>query len=197
MERRGGCSLSRFEALSAWASFAISGGREAQPVEPVALAGDGDDESRAFRIGLDFSPQFPDQNVDAAVERLETPLGEGVQQSVAADHPSGPGDEHPQQSELSACQRDRLAGLARERAGVKIEYEGSKTQRRVRGPRKRLVQTLWSTRFNQHARRSISISGITAISRILQDDYSHNIPRLHTSSILPANRSASGAMGGR
>jgi hypothetical protein len=37
-------------------------------------------------------------------ERLETPVGEGVQQSVAADNPSWPGDEHPQYSELASCE---------------------------------------------------------------------------------------------
>ena len=50
-----------------------------QPVEAIALAGHGDDQSGRLRIGLDLSPQPPDQHVDAAVERLEAPVGEGVQ----------------------------------------------------------------------------------------------------------------------
>jgi hypothetical protein len=44
--------------------------------------------------GLDLSPQPPDHRVDAAVERLETTVGEGGQQSVATDDPTRPGDEH-------------------------------------------------------------------------------------------------------
>jgi len=44
-----------------------------QPVEPIALAGDGDDETRLFGIGLNLAAQSADQHVDAAVERLEAP----------------------------------------------------------------------------------------------------------------------------
>jgi hypothetical protein len=49
-----------------------------QAVEAIALAGDRDDQSRRFRIGLDLFPEPSHQHVDAAVEWLETPV-EGVQ----------------------------------------------------------------------------------------------------------------------
>ena len=130
MERRGGLSPSRLERLSAYWLHDLRR-RATQPVEAITLAGHGDDQARLLRIGLDLAAQFPYQHVDAAVERLETPFGEGVQQSVAADHPSGPGDEHPQQSELPARQRDRLAGLAGEHAGLEIEHEAREAQRWV------------------------------------------------------------------
>ena len=104
--------------------------RKAQPVEAVALAGHGDNQSRLFRIGLDLSPQLSDQHVDAAVERLEAAAGEGVQESVAADHPSRAGDERPQDCELAARQLDRIAGLAGEHASVEVEDKAGKAQRR-------------------------------------------------------------------
>jgi hypothetical protein len=76
-----------------------------QPVEPVALAGYGDDQTRLLRVRLDLAAQPPDQHVHTAVERFEAPLGEGVQQNVAADDLSRPADERPQQSELPRVRR--------------------------------------------------------------------------------------------
>ena len=56
-------------------------------------------------------------------------LAEGVQQSVAADNPSRPGDEHPQDSELATCERDRVAEFADKHAAVEIEDEARETHR--------------------------------------------------------------------
>ena len=124
-----------------WRHLALRGGvcigqlcdlrwSEAQPVEAIALAGHRDYQSRPFRIDLDLASQLPDQHVDAAVERLEPPVGESVQQSVAADNSSWPRDEHPQKSELAARQRDRLARIAGERTGVEVENQPGKAQER-------------------------------------------------------------------
>ena len=112
--------------------FLVGWRRLRQPIEPIALAGDGDDEPRLLGVGLDLAAQPPDQNVDAAVERLEAPVGQGVQQRVPADDPSWPGDEHAQERELAARQRDRLAGFARKRAGVEIEDEAREAHGRRR-----------------------------------------------------------------
>ena len=101
-----------------------------QPVEAIALAGHGDDQSGRLRIGLDLFPQPPDKHVDAAVERLEAPVGERVQQSVAADDPPWPGDEHPQESKLAAGERDHLPGFVGQHAGVKIEGERGEAHER-------------------------------------------------------------------
>ncbi len=127
IERRGGPAPSRFETPSAF-GFTISGGLEAQPIEAIAFSRHGDDETRLLRIGLDLSPQLPDQHVHAAVERLEPPMGEGVHESVAANHPPWPTDEHPQHSKLAACERDSLAGFAGKDAGVEVEDEPGEPQ---------------------------------------------------------------------
>ena len=70
----------RAPGVALWAPFIVLGRREndrrprvgqrrlCQPVEPIALAGDGDDEPRLLGVGLDLAAQPPDQNVDAAVE---------------------------------------------------------------------------------------------------------------------------------
>jgi hypothetical protein len=100
-----------------------------EPVEAVALAGDGDDQSSLLGVWLDLATQFADRHVDAAVERLETPVGEGVQQTVAADDPSWPADEHPQQSQLAPRQRDRLTGIAGEPASLENQDEAGEMQR--------------------------------------------------------------------
>jgi hypothetical protein len=91
-----------------------------QPVEAVTLAWHGDDQSRTFRIRLDLSPQLADQHVDAAVERLKPPVGEGVQQSVATENSPWPSDEHLEHSELAARQRDCRARLVGQSAGFEI-----------------------------------------------------------------------------
>ena len=52
-----------------------------QPVEAVALAGHGHDQTRLLGIGLYLAPQLANQHVDAAVERLGTAVGEGVVES--------------------------------------------------------------------------------------------------------------------
>ena len=70
-----------------------------------------------------FRRNFPDQHVHAAVERLEPPMGEGVHESVAANHPPWPTGEHPQHSKLAACERDSLAGFEGKDAGVEVEDE--------------------------------------------------------------------------
>jgi hypothetical protein len=72
-----------------------------QPIEAIALTGHGDDQTRLLEIGLDLASELANQHVDAAVERLETAVGEGVQQSVTADNSSWPADERPQQSEFA------------------------------------------------------------------------------------------------
>ena len=46
-----------------------------QTVEAITLARHSYDEPRLFRIGLDLAPQLPDHHIDAAIERLEAPVG--------------------------------------------------------------------------------------------------------------------------
>jgi hypothetical protein len=101
-----------------------------QAVEAVAFAGDGDDKSRPLGIGLDLSSQFSDQHVDAAVEWLETPVGEGVQQRIATDPPSRSRHEHPEHRELGMRQRNRLAGFTGEHAGVQVEDKAGEANER-------------------------------------------------------------------
>ena len=115
--------------------LAVGSQRLRQPVESIALPRHGDDETRLLRIGLDLAAQPADLHVDAAVERLEAPATQGVQEYVPAKDPARPGDEDAQQRELAARQRDRLAGFALKRAAVEIEDQARETQRLCLVPR--------------------------------------------------------------
>jgi hypothetical protein len=65
-----------------------------------------------------------------------SPLSQGKsKQSVAADDPSRPGDEHPQESELATGEGDRVTGIAAEPAGIEIEDEAREAHRECGFPR--------------------------------------------------------------
>src|SRR5574337_1490709 len=66
--------------------------------------------------------------VDAAVERLQRPVGDPAEDRLAAQNPPRPADEQTQQRKLAARQRNRLARLAGKRAGVEIENEAGKAE---------------------------------------------------------------------
>src|SRR5271166_1554060 len=78
-----------------------------------------------------------DQNVHAPVEWLEASIGHGVQQSVPGDDPPGAGDQHAQNCELAARERNPPAGFVHKRLGVKIEDEARETHNRRRFGRRR------------------------------------------------------------
>jgi hypothetical protein len=118
---------------------------------------------------------LPNQDVDAAVERLETAVGEGVEQRVAAENPSWPGDEHPHDSEFAPCERDHLAGLAGERAGVEIEDEAREAHERCGFLRKLDVKP----RSFAHRRSSFRTRDQITLRSSLQVLYQPNISTLH------------------
>src|SRR5271165_286319 len=125
-----------------------------QPVETIALAGHRDNETRLFGIGLDLAPQSADQRIDASVEWLELPVERCVQQCVPAQHATRPGDEHPEQRELAAGQRDGVARLTSQRAGVEIEDEAGKPHRRLRFARRLYAFSIARFRDVPHGRSS-------------------------------------------
>jgi hypothetical protein len=47
----------------------------------------------------------------------------------------GPGDEHPQESELATGEGDRVTGIAAEPAGIEIEDEAREAHRECGFPR--------------------------------------------------------------
>jgi hypothetical protein len=80
--------------------------RQRQCVEPIALAGHGDDEARRFGVRFDLAPQANNERVDAAVKQFERPVGDGLQDGVSTQDPARPADEEAQKSEFAAGQRD-------------------------------------------------------------------------------------------
>ena len=73
-----------------------------QPIEPIALAGHGGNESRRLGVGLDLAPQATDERVDAAVEQFERPVGDGLKDGVAAQDATRPADEVTQKPKFAA-----------------------------------------------------------------------------------------------
>ena len=101
--------------------------RFGQRVEPIALAGDGDDEACLFGIGLDLAAQSPDDYVDAAVERLEAPARHRLEQRVATEDAPGVAHQEAQQREFAARERDCLLGFEGKREGVEVEDQARET----------------------------------------------------------------------
>ena len=113
-----------------------------QPVEPIALAGNGDDKTWLFGIDLDLAPQSPDDHVDAAVERLEAPARHRLEQRVATEDAPGMAHEEAQQREFAARERDCLPGFAGKREGVEVEDEARETHEA-----RRFARRLYLVRF--------------------------------------------------
>ncbi len=80
-----------------------------QPVEPIALAGDGDDKTWLFGIGLDLAAQSADQHVDASVERPGAFPGQRIEQVITAQNPPGMTNEFAQQREFVVREGDVAA----------------------------------------------------------------------------------------
>jgi hypothetical protein len=156
-----------------------------QPIEAVALAGHGDDKARLLGIGLDLFPEPSHEHVDAAVERLETPVRERVQQSVAADNPTWSGDEHPQYSELASCKRHRFARVAGQQASVKVEEEPGEAHDRFGFPR-RLYAV--KSRSVAHERSSVRGSNYYTPPRALYKTFTGR-----TSSVYATSQSGMGS----
>ena len=127
----------------------------------------------------------PHEHVDAAVEWLETPVGEGVQQSVAADNPSWPGDEHPQYSELASCKRHWFARLAGQQASIEVEDEPGKAHDRSGFPRR---LNAVKSRSVAHERSSVRGDNYYTPSRALYKPFTSR-----TSSVYTAFPSALGS----
>ena len=106
--------------------------RRRQSIEPIALAGHGGDEPRRLGIGFDLAPQATDQRVGAAVEQFERPVGDGLEDGVAAQDASGPADEQAQKPKFAAGERNGFTRFTRKRAGAEIEDEPRKADPRHR-----------------------------------------------------------------
>jgi len=57
--------------------------------EFVSFAQDSDNKARGLGIGLDLSPQSPNENVDTAIIRLGSAASRCIKQLVARQHPAG------------------------------------------------------------------------------------------------------------
>ena len=100
-----------------------------QPVEPIALAGDGDDKTWLFGIRLDLAAQSPDDHVDAAVERLEAPARHRLEQRVATEDAPGVATK-----KRSSANSPRVSGIASpdSRESVKASRSRTRPAKRMR-----------------------------------------------------------------
>src|SRR5207253_8024148 len=73
-------------------------------VEQITFTANGLDQLRGFRVIAEFLPQTRDQQIDAAIKRLDGATTGRIQKLLAAEHAPRTFNEHPEQTELGVGQ---------------------------------------------------------------------------------------------